>query len=415
MKLWEFLKEQTQPFLKRVAFANMGMTYADLFGMKSGTENGKLRLCIGRTREEQALEILKCIASGDVAVPVAEEYGKEHFHVAQMAVKKGETFKDLAFLMFTSGTTGRPKGVMLTDENIIENLKYISSYFRLEGLKSICIARPLLHIAVLTGELLYALCNGLTIYFYEEPFVPQRLLAFLAKNQIDVFCATPTMYSSLARFNVNQFSVKVGALSGEILVDKDAKNLQKCFPDTKFYNVYGLTEHSPRVSALLPEEFTKYLGSIGKPIGNVQLRIENGELLVKSPCIMKGYYHSEANTSLKVKKGWLYTGDLAHMNSEGYYYIDGRADDMIIRAGLNIYPAEIERAAKKCEGVNDCVAFGEKKENGQMNIVLKYVGNAEPAAVRKVLVQQLNFHAMPNRILKAETLEYTQSGKILRR
>ena len=416
MKLWEYLKEKMQPYANKVAFARSGVTYGELVGLESETGNGKLRLCAGRTRGEQAISILRCIAAGDVAVPAAEEYGKVQYErIAEIVNKGTERYSDLAFLMFTSGTTGTPKGVMLTDENIITNLEYISSYFRLEGMKSICIARPLLHIAVLTGEFLYALCCGLTIYFYEEPFMPQRLNRFLQANGIDVFCATPTLYRALARVDADAFPVKVGALSGEILSAEDAKRLQNSFPETKFYNVYGLTEHSPRVSALEPEEFTRRPGSIGKPIGEVEMRIEGGELLVKSPCVMKGYYKDEAATAQKIQNGWLHTGDRAHIDNDGYFYIDGRADDMIIRAGLNIYPAEIENAAKKCERVTDCVAFSEKNADGQTMIVLKYAGEAEPAEVREVLVRELNPHAMPNKILKTGMLAYTPSMKILRK
>ena len=416
MKLWEYLKEKMQPYANKVAFARSGITYGELVGLESGTGTGKLRLCAGRTRGEQAISILRCIAAGDVAVPAAEEYGKVQYErIAEIVNKGTERYSDLAFLMFTSGTTGTPKGVMLTDENIITNLEYISSYFRVESAKSICIARPLLHIAVLTGEFLYALCCGLTIYFYEEPLMPQRLNRFLRGNGIDVFCATPTLYRALARVDADAFPVKVGALSGEILSAEDAKRLQNSFPETKFYNVYGLTEHSPRVSALLPEEFTKRSGSVGKPIGEVEMRIERGELLVKSPCVMKGYYKDEAATAQKIQNGWLYTGDRAHIDNDGYFYIDGRADDMIIRAGLNIYPAEIENAAKKCERVTDCIAFSEKNTDGQTMIVLKYAGEAEPAEVREVLVRELNPHAMPNKILKTGMLAYTPSMKILRK
>ena len=417
MKLGEYLREKMRPYANKVAFARSGITYGELVGMAGGTGNGKLRLCTGRTRGEQAISILRCIAAGDVAVPAAEEYGKVQYErIAEIVNKGTERYSDLAFLMFTSGTTGMPKGVMLTDENIITNLEYISSYFRLEDMKSICIARPLLHIAVLTGEFLYALCCGLTIYFYEEPFMPQRLNRFLQANGIDVFCATPTLYRALARTGKGTESlVKVGALSGEILSAEDAKHLQNSFPKTKFYNVYGLTEHSPRVSALLPEEFIKHPGSIGKPIGEVEMRIERGELLVKSPCVMKGYYKDEDATALKIQNGWLHTGDRAHTDKDGYYYIDGRNDRMIIRSGLNIYPEEIETAAKECEGVEECVVSGGKDKDGTVFLKLKYTGEATPAEVRKILAETLNPHCMPAFIEKTDVLERTASGKVVRK
>lgn len=417
MKLWEYLKEKMQPYANKIAFARSGITYGELLGEGKGEKQGRLRLCAGESREELALNILHCIAAGDVAVPVSLEYGtKQYCRVAEVVTENREMYFDLAFLMFTSGTTGLPKGVMLTDENIITNLEYISSYFRLENMNNICIARPPVHIAVLTGEFLYALCCGLTIYFYEEPFMPQRLNRFLQANGIDVFCATPTLYRALARTGKGTESlVKVGALSGEILSEEDAKRLQNSFPETRFYNVYGLTEHSPRASALLPEEFIKHPGSIGKPIGEVDMRIEKGELLVKSPCVMKGYYKDEEGTALKIQNGWLHTGDRAHTDNDGYYFIDGRNDRMIIRSGLNIYPEEIETAAKECEGVEECVVSGVKDKDGAIFLMLKYMGKAKPAEVRKFLAENLNPHCMPTFIEKKDVLERTASGKVVRK
>lgn len=417
MKLWEYLREKMLPHADKVAFARSGITYRELSEWNEQKNIGALRVCTGANREEQAISILRCIAAGDVAVPASLEYGaKQYCRIAEAVTENRELYPELAFLMFTSGTTGKPKGVMLSDRNIITNLEYIDGYFRIEGLRSICIARPLLHIAVLTGELLYALCKGLTIYFYEESFMPRRLLAFLEQNKIDVFCATPTLYATLAKAKHTElFPVKVSALSGEVLSVQAGDFLSENFPQTAFYNVYGLTEHSPRVSALLPEEFKKKPNSIGRPIGGAEMKIEDGELLVRSPCVMEGYFQDDAATREKIRDGWLHTGDMAHADEDGYYYIDGRKDDMIIRAGLNIYPAEIENAAKDCSGVEDCIAFGRKTEEGNTEIVLKYEGRAVPALLRRELVQKLNPHAMPNKFEQVEKLERTPSGKKVRK
>ena len=315
MKLWEYLREKIKPYSERVAFADSGITYGELlsWGNNAGGEK-RLQVCKGGTREEQALAILKCLAGGAAVVPVSLDYGlKQYNYICETVKDAGQVSDDTAFVMFTSGTTGTPKGVVLTDKNIVANLEYIASYFRLEGMKSICIARPLVHIAVLTGELLYGLVSGLTIYFYEESFMPARLANFLSEKEIDVFCATPTLYAALVRsVKGKPLPVKTAAVSGERLTEAAARQLSEALPQTAFYNVYGLTEHSPRASALLPEEFVKKAGSVGKPIGAVKMKIEKGELLLKSPCVMKGYYLDEARTKEKIRRGWLYTGDMAH-------------------------------------------------------------------------------------------------------
>lgn len=417
MRLWEYLKEKMLRYADRTAFAGTGLTYAELLRFDEiGGGRGALTVCGENTREATAREILKSIAKGDTVVPVAKEYGEKWCANVREAVRANEQVcGETAFVMFTSGTTGVPKGVMLTDENIIFNLEYISSYFDLSGLSRICVARPLAHISALTGELLYALCCGMTIYFYEETFMPQRFLRFLREKRIEVFCATPTLYLSLVKYAAKDFPVKVSALSGERLTETTAKKISESFPKTKFYNVYGLTEHSPRVSALLPDEFVKKAGSIGKPIGNANVKIEDGELLVKSPCVMKGYYRDGIRTREKIKEGWLYTGDMTHTDGEGYYYIDGRKDDMIIRAGINIFPEEIEEEVKKCPNVEDCIVYGRTGEDGVTEICLNYIGECEPAALRRYLAGNLNAHFMPNVIDRTDKLQRTASGKKVRK
>ena len=124
--------------------------------------------------------------------------------------------------------------------------------------------------------------------------MPKRLLSFLQRNKIDVFCATPTLYQALAKADKNhECPIKAGAISGEILSASAGKSIADAFPNTEFYNVYGLTEHSPRVSALLPDEFKIRPNSIGKPIADVKVKIEDGELLISAPCLMTGYYGDE--------------------------------------------------------------------------------------------------------------------------
>ena len=417
MRLWDYLKSHMRKHEKKIAFATSKLSYADILSFpENALQNKKLVLCERTTLEEQAITLIQCIASGNVAVPVDKANGEVFYRrIKEIVNKEACDIQDLSFLMFTGGTTGTPKGVMLTEDNIISNLEYINTYFRLENIKRICIARPLIHIAVLTGELLYALCNGLTIYFYEEPFVPKRLYSYLFDNKIDVFGATPTIYSLLVSVKTDKkFTVKVGVISGEILTRKTVKKIIGTFPDTKFYNVYGLTEHSPRVSALLPQDFAVRLNSVGKVLGDIKAKIVDGELWVKSPSVMKGYYKNHTLTKEKIVRGWLKTGDLAHFDENGYLYIDGRKDNMIIRAGINIYPEEIESVAEECQGVETCLVFGENTEFGTV-IRLKYTGSAKTEELRRFLLKKLNPHIVPTIIEKTTEIARSASGKKIRR
>ena len=414
MRLWDYLKCKMSLFPNRVAFANSGITYEDLLHIKARKAAYRMKICESSTREGQALQILKALAEGDVAVPVSYEYGANQYRrIKEIVDSDKHKYRGVAFCIFTSGTTGKPKGVFLTNKNIICNLEYIAEYFCLKNERSICIARPLAHIAVLTGELLYALINGLTIFFYEESFMPHRLARFLNENKIDVFCATPTIYSAIAKIRRNNsLPVKIGAISGERLLEKNAFLIAECFKETKFYNVYGLTEHSPRAFALKPEEFLKKAGSIGHPIGKVKAKIKKGELLLKSPCVAKGYYGGE---KLKIRRRWLCTGDAAYKDADGFYYICGRIDDMIIRGGINIYPQEIEGVLKQFPGVEECRVSGEEDERFGQRIIAEIKGNVSFAEVRLFAAAHLPLHMLPDEYRKTLCFEYTPSGKIVRR
>lgn len=416
MMLWDYLKEKMASHKEKVAFANLGITYEELltFG-SSKKEAKKLHVCGGITRELHALNIIKTIADGDVVIPISKEYGNKNNDYIKHVIKESkEDINDLAFIMFTSGTTGLPKGVMLTDENIISNLEYIKSYFDVSNCKSICIARPLVHISVLTGELLYALCNGLTLYFYEESFMPQRLLTYLSKNKIDILGGTPTLYKNLSNINFDNNTLKVGVISGEVLTENSKEVITNFFKNTQFYNVYGLTEHSPRVSALLANEFKRKTNSVGKVIGDVCVKVLNGELLIKSKSVMKGYFNNKELTNEKIKDGWLYTGDIVTIDKDGYIYIHGRKDNMIIKAGINIYPEEIELAVNEINGVFDSVVYSLKDEDKTI-IYLDYVGDVEPNELRMKLASSLNPNIIPNKIQKVEKIAKTLSGKKIRK
>lgn len=420
MTVWQYVKIRMEKYSDKPVLED-GTTYGELIAFiqeraKRYDSVGRLVCASGRSRIAHALEILCALASGNAVVPVDDCYGNERRREIERTVGQDtQEYPEIAFVMFTSGTGGKQKGVMLSHENVISNLIAIETYFDVSPEDRILIARPLVHIAVIVGELLYGLCRGATIQFYEQPFLPSQLKRAVFQKHSTVMGGTPTLFRNLLRISPTGLPLRACVISGERLSAESAAALAASWQGTEFYNVYGLTEHSPRVSALLPQDFSQRPGSVGKPLCGVQAEIRNGELLVKSNSVMQGYYGDEQRTNAVIKDGWLHTGDMAHWDNDGYLYIDGRKDNMIIRSGLNVYPEEIESAANACLGVENCVAYGQEDEFEGQRIILEYCGEANEQFVRKFLSTRLAPHMLPRVIKKVNLLASTPSGKTARK
>lgn len=411
MTLWEFLKPRMEHLGERIAFSNGNISYLQLVRLVE-REKGDGSLCIvnGDTKQEMAINLLRCLARGDVAIPIDMGYGKTYIHNLQDSIGSDENkYPDVAFIIFTSGTTGMPKGVMLSHEAVIENLKGIDDYFKVSIGQRLLIVRSLVHISALTGELLFGLYKGLRIDFFEEQFVPRRLGTYMQKCGTEIFCCTPTILYRLYRY-LDQTVLTDIVISGERISTELVGLLRKYRNKIRFYNVYGLTENAPRVSALIPEEFFDHIGSVGTPILNTEIKVENEELLVRSKSMMSGYYKRADETEKKLRNGWLHTGDIAKIEND-FITICGRKDSMLIRGGLNIFPEDIEREVQRIDGVVDCIAYGKDDTAFGQKIYLDYVGEINEIEVRKILAKRLPATIMPNCIRKTDSIPMTVSGK----
>lgn len=393
MKLWEYLKEKMAPYAERIAFAGSGTTYGKLLSFEKGKKGkGRLTMCGGKTKEERAMRIFKCLARGETAV--LWKKGQEDMFFEKVK-RGGQVCGEAAFLTFDESDSLKENA--LTDEKILCQLEGISSYFDVKGLKSIAIAGEPTDPAVLTGEFLYALLNGLTIYFYEGPVLPQRLARFLKENGIEVFCGTPTLYLALKRcVSEKYFPVKAAVIGGERLTKNAALSIAESFSRTDFYGVYGPTEHGFQASVLLPEDFAERAGSIGKPVGRTKMRIQEGEIQIKSP-VAAG---ERARGKEKLCRGWLHTGIAGHTDAEGYYYPDGEYPDgreeKIVRAGFNIFPAEIERVLRTFPGIEDCRAFGIDDELYGQRICVRIKGSVTLPELRRYAAEKLPPYLVPH-------------------
>ncbi len=453
MTLWEYLKSNMLRHPCQVVCENDAqmsfedlVVWAEVFAKKLTG----LRCCAIHCHSEMAaaMSLLACFAAQVTAVPLSQRYGAVHcqkiletispdgiitdtdgyLHVLQITdAQYIPPKKHPALIMCTSGTTGKPKGVMLSEKNLITNVTDISVYFAIKKTDTILITRPLYHCAVLSGEFLTALIKGTQIRFLSEAFNPSKALSLIQQYHITAFCGTPTLLSMMSRFkrDTDTTTLQHICISGECMDAETGLRIHAAFSPCNIYHVYGLTEASPRVSYLPPELFTSYPDYVGIPLSSVSLKIINqngfpcranepGLLWIKGNNTMIGYYRGPDRTAKTIKDGWLCTGDMAFFNEKGLLKILGRSDNLIIRAGMNIYPAEIETAIKKDPRVKEVLVYGFDNRFGKQ-IGMKIAGNfASVEEARELCKKTLPPLQLPTTIELLNELPKNQSGKISR-
>ena len=350
-------------------------------------------------------------------------------------VEREPILSDVAIIMCTSGTTGSPKGALITSLGLQQNVIAISDYFKISQDDSILIARPIYHCAVLTGEFLVALYCGTDIAFYDESYNPHRLIEYANQVKSTVLCGTPTLLNHIStllkRSSYDVFINKL-TISGECLSVAVANNIRLAFPTAEIYSVYGLTENSPRVSFLPCEYFDQWPDSVGIPLKKTEIRIivdnfhfessckagEHGQIWVKSPSLMKGYYRNKQLTKQVIVNGWLNTGDIGYMNEENFLFILSRSDDMIIKAGMNIYPREIESILNLLPPIRESLVYGVRSVRGE-EITADIVLNESFAFLNKkdllqFFMEYIPSYQIPTHINIVGNLPKNASGKIVR-
>lgn len=454
MKLWNFIKEHMlknseQQICENGASLSFEKTviWAEEFAKRLNGVECCAILC--SSEMAASMSLLACFASGVTAVPLSMRYGEAHCNKILDTISPDAIIMDTngdltvyklkdsqyiiptehpALIMCTSGTTGRPKGAMLSEENIMTNVSDISDYFQMDTTDTILITRPLYHCAVLTGEFLTAIIRGANIRFYSEQFNPMKMLELIKEHSITAFCGTPTLLSIMARFNRDTATkaLKHICISGECMSAEVGKKVSIAFPDCKIYHIYGLTEACPRVSYLPPECFIEYPDCVGIPLKSVSVKIldssgnpckinEEGILYVKGKNIMLGYYREPERTSSVLKDGWLCTGDIAVINDVGFLKIKGRNDDLIIKSGMNVYPAEIEGVLKQDTRVKEVLVYGYRDSVGTQ-IGMKLAGNFSSVdEIKQLCMKTLPSFQIPTRIVLVDELPKNVSGKVIRR
>lgn len=455
MKLWEYIKTKMQLNIQQeICEGNASMTFEEMivFAEEFSKKIKGFKCCAILCQSEMAasMALLSCFVAEVTALPLSQRYGELHCNKILDAISPDAVITDQdgnlqilcikdstyvepdvhpALIMCTSGTTGVPKGAMLTETNVKTNVSDIAAYFGIEKYDTILISRPLYHCAVLTGEFLTALVKGVKIRFYSGTFNPAIVLKMLKEFKITALCGTPTLISIMARFKrkKDEDFLKHICISGECMSFETGLYIAKVFPKAEIYHIYGLTEASPRVSYLPPQKFKEYADCVGIPLRSVSLKIvstdgepansnEVGLLWVKGDNVMMGYYKNPEKTNEVLKDGWLCTGDLALINDEGLLKIKGRSDDLVIKAGMNIYPQEIENALKLDYRVKEVYVRGYTDDKLGVQIELNITGDFSSCnEVKELCKECMPLYQIPNRINLLDEIPKNGSGKIVRR
>ena len=349
------------------------------------------------------------------------------------SIKSSINSEDVVNMQYTSGTTGFPKGVMLTHRNILNNGYYIGERQKFTEKDRLCICVPLFHCFGIVLAVMAAFSHGATMVMVEL-FDPLMVLAAVQKERCTALYGVPTMF--IAEYSHPMFemfdlsSLRTGIMAGSTPPIEAMKKVVNDMNMTEITSVYGLTEGSPGFTQTsVDDPLIKRVETVGKPLPDCEVKIvdpetgetlgpnQTGEICCKGYNVMKGYYKMPEKTREVIDEdGWLHSGDLATLDEDGYYSIVGRIKDMIIRGGENIYPREIEEFLYTMPGVLDVQVVGIPDEKyGEIVgafIILEEGAELTEEDVRDYAVTKIARFKVPKHVFFVDEFPLTASGKI---
>ena len=348
--------------------------------------------------------------------------------VVKLDVKEEED----ALYLYTSGTTGKPKGVVLTFANLSLFPEAMAEICKTSESDVIGCLLPMSHI---TGPIL---CNesvvrGSTLVIFDQ-LRPDKVMVAVEKYRVTYFHSVPPIFEALLhvphkeRFDVS--SLRFVAMMGTSVPLDLLKAFKKVFPSIPVLQGYGLTETSPFITLVPLEYERKKMGSIGLAVPLAEIKLvdekgievpagEVGELIVKGPMLMKGYHNNPEATRERIRDGWLYTGDLCKKDEDDFYYHLGRKDDMIIVGGLNVYPAEVEQVLRGHPLLKEVGVVGvPDKDRGNIIKAAVVVKPGEEVSKKEIISycrKRLASFKIPKMVEFWDKLPKSSTGKIARR
>lgn len=339
---------------------------------------------------------------------------------------------DTSVVMYTSGTTGKPKGVMLTHGNILAVGEIWSESMEITENDRMLVSTPLFHCAATHVFVAPVTYKGGTIII-EEAFSTDKTLKLLKDAKPTMFFGVPAMFTIILNLpqikevelpTLRLFCYGAAPMPYEIL-----KKLKETFPGVKVQNCYGQTENAPAATSLKDHHALDKIGSVGEPLPQTEVRVVDefgeslptgqvGEIVVKGPQVMKGYLKNEEETNRTIKDGWLYSGDLGRFDEDGLLYIVDRKKDMIIRGGENVYPVEVEEVLYQIPELLEAAVVGVPHEvYGEAPKAYAVLKEGQSITEEQIIAYcgtQLAKYKVPLEVELMDELPRNASGKVLK-
>jgi long-chain acyl-CoA synthetase len=339
---------------------------------------------------------------------------------------------DLAVILYTSGTTGQPKGAELTHANLAGNARTTAETLLESTTDDVVMGcLPLFHVFGLTCGLNTTVLRGSTLTLIPR-FDGAKALSVIERDKVTIFEGVPTMFSAMLHSDdadkVDVSSLRLCVSGGSAMPVEVMRSFEETF-GCIILEGYGLSETSPVASFNHPHAERKP-GSIGTPIAGVEMRLvdddgtdvragEVGEIAIRGENVMKGYWQRPEDTEKSIPDGWFRTGDLARQDDDGYFFIVDRKKEMIIRGGYNVYPREIEEALYEHPAVAEVACIGiahpELGEEVAAAVALKPGASAEVEELRNFVKERVAAYKYPRQLWLVDSLPKGPTGKILRR
>src|SRR5947208_9005 len=338
---------------------------------------------------------------------------------------------DTAVILYTSGTTGQPKGAELTHDNLRRNVSISRSLYDLDADDVTLGALPLFHSFGQTCALNATIAGGGCLTLIPR-FDPGKALEIIERDKVTIFMGVPTMYGAILHHDdadsADTSSLRICVSGGSAMPGELLRDFEKKF-DCTILEGYGLSETSPVASFNHPDREPQ-VGSIGTPVEGVEMKVvdddgeevdqgEVGEIVIKGHNVMKGYWRKDDATKESIKDGWFHSGDMAKVDEDGYFFIVDRKKELIIRGGYNVYPREIEEVLYEHPAVREAAVVGVPDDNmGEevgAAVVLKDGEECDEAALRDFVKNEVANYKYPRKIWFVDELPTGPTGKILKR